>query len=117
MTDRVRALPLRPDLDQRKKQAKELKRREGGTLTQAQRRLAQAHGFPSWPRLRAAVLSLAVPLPGDEVRIEAGPFGGRHGRIASLEAGRREVRVTVRLPAREVDVWLDERHLTRSGSA
>ncbi|GAA4035731.1 hypothetical protein GCM10022247_71740 [Allokutzneria multivorans] len=44
-------LPERPDLGQLRKQAKEIRSASGSTLTEAQRALAQRHGFASWPRL------------------------------------------------------------------
>jgi len=65
-------LPGRPDLDQLRRQARELLRAaaandeealrriravsEKQTLAAAQLAIAREHGFPSWPKLRAAVL-------------------------------------------------------------
>lgn len=65
-------LPVRPDLDQLRRQARELLRAAGAgdaealrrihavsqkrTLSAAQLAIAREHGFPSWPRLRAEVL-------------------------------------------------------------
>jgi hypothetical protein len=46
-------LPDDPDLDQLRRQAKELRRAEGIPLAQAQLRIARRHGFVSWPRLKA----------------------------------------------------------------
>lgn len=49
-------LPLRPSLEQLRKQAKELK--DSGqypTLSQAQFALARQYGFPSWPKLKTAI--------------------------------------------------------------
>jgi ankyrin repeat protein len=52
----VMSLPDRPDLDQLRKQAKELRAKgEARTLAQAQLVLARRHGFPSWARLKRAV--------------------------------------------------------------
>lgn len=67
----MRELPLRPDLDQLRRQARDLRRgaaagdedalrRLGAvsapaTLSGAQLALAREHGFPSWARLKAAV--------------------------------------------------------------
>nr|WP_042183483.1 ankyrin repeat domain-containing protein [Kibdelosporangium sp. MJ126-NF4]CEL15546.1 FOG: Ankyrin repeat [Kibdelosporangium sp. MJ126-NF4]CTQ98212.1 FOG: Ankyrin repeat [Kibdelosporangium sp. MJ126-NF4] len=50
-------LPERPDLNQLRTQAKELRRAAGpdATLSDAQRELARRHGFASWPRLRRHV--------------------------------------------------------------
>ena len=66
------ALPGRPDLDQLRRQARELLRAavandeealrriravsEKQTLSAAQLAIAREHGFPSWPKLRAEVL-------------------------------------------------------------
>jgi Family of unknown function (DUF5990)/Domain of unknown function (DUF5655) len=68
------ALPGRPDLDQLRRQARELLRAaaasdqealrriravsEKQTLSAAQLAIAREHGFPSWPKLRAEVLRL-----------------------------------------------------------
>ena len=53
----VRSLPPSPNLDQLKRQAKELLRREPrlGRLRDAQRALAQEYGFDSWDALRTHV--------------------------------------------------------------
>lgn len=49
------SLPSRPNLEQLRKQAKDLKRSEGhDSLSNAQRALAQRYGFPSWPKLKQA---------------------------------------------------------------
>ncbi len=78
-------LPDRPDLDQLRRQARELHRAAVGgdataldrlrpvsgqvTLSAAQLALAREHGFPSWPRLRADVIRRRTsPVP-------AGPAG------------------------------------------
>ena len=52
----ARALPARPNLDQLKRQAKELLRQQPqvGRLRDAQRTLAGEYGFASWDALRAA---------------------------------------------------------------
>jgi ankyrin repeat protein len=56
MSDARRSLPDRPQIDQLKKQAKELQA-EGRhpSLAAAQRALAQEYGYASWPRLKRAV--------------------------------------------------------------
>jgi ankyrin repeat protein len=56
----ARSLPPRPDLTQLKRQAKELLRRQPqlGRLRDAQRTLAQEHGFASWDALRQHVESV-----------------------------------------------------------
>ena len=67
----MRELPLRPDLDQLRRQARDLRRAAaagdhdavrqlravstGTTLSAAQLALAREHGFPSWARLKAEV--------------------------------------------------------------
>ena len=62
-------LPAAPSLEQLRKQAKELvrERRAGGEpvrLSEAQRELARAYGFPSWPRLKAYVERVSAHGPG-----------------------------------------------------
>ena len=59
------SLPARPNLDQLKRQAKELFRREPqlGRLRDAQRALAEAYGFTSWDALRLHVESVAGVAP------------------------------------------------------
>jgi ankyrin repeat protein len=56
MSEPTSSLPSRPDLDQLKKQAKEL-RASGAhrTLAEAQLALARRHGFASWTKLKRAV--------------------------------------------------------------
>lgn len=52
----TRRLPRRPNLEQLRKQAKELMPGwPGFTLSEAQRELARAYGFDSWPKLKAFV--------------------------------------------------------------
>lgn len=52
----TRRLPRQPNLEQLRKQAKELMAGwPGFTLSQAQRELARAYGFDSWPKLKAFV--------------------------------------------------------------
>ena len=57
----VRSLPSRPHLDQLKRQAKELLRRQPGLgrLRDAQRAVAADYGFASWDMLRSHVESIA----------------------------------------------------------
>ncbi len=56
----VQSLPPRPHLDQLKRQAKELLRRqpEIGRLRDAQRAIAEGYGFTSWDALRRHVESI-----------------------------------------------------------
>src|SRR5579859_3170792 len=82
------ALPGRPDLDQLRRQARELLRAAAAsdeealrriravsdrqTLSAARLAIAREHGFASWPRLRAEVLRQdAEPDAGSQV--DAGP--------------------------------------------
>jgi ankyrin repeat protein len=52
----TRRLPRQPNLEQLRKQAKELMSGwPGFTLSEAQRELARAYGFSSWPKLKAFV--------------------------------------------------------------
>ena len=52
----TRRLPRQPNLEQLRKQAKELQSGwPGFTLSEAQRELARAYGFDSWPKLKAFV--------------------------------------------------------------
>ncbi|MEI9974516.1 MAG: ankyrin repeat domain-containing protein [Ignavibacteriota bacterium] len=52
----TRRLPRRPNLEQLRKQAKELMSGwPGFTLSEAQRELARSYGFDSWPKLKAFV--------------------------------------------------------------
>jgi hypothetical protein len=57
----VRRLPERPNLDQLKRQAKELKSGTTLRLRDAQRLLAQEYGFTSWDALRAHVEAVSGP--------------------------------------------------------
>jgi ankyrin repeat protein len=56
----ARSLPQRPNLDQLKRQAKELLQSQPqlGQLRDAQRTLAEEYGFPSWDALRVHVESI-----------------------------------------------------------
>ena len=51
----ARQLPPRPDLEQLKRQAKELQQSAGVPLHEAQTRLAREYGFASWNKLREEV--------------------------------------------------------------
>jgi hypothetical protein len=56
----AQSLPPRPSLDQLKRQAKELQRRQPalGRLRDAQRAIAERYGFASWDEMRAHVESI-----------------------------------------------------------
>lgn len=60
----VRCLPARPNLDQLKRQAKDLLRRQPqlGRLRDAQRAIAEEYGFTSWDALRSHVESIVGPV-------------------------------------------------------
>lgn len=49
------SLPATPNLEQLRKQAKDLARAGSIRLTEAQLEIARRYGFPSWPKLRAYV--------------------------------------------------------------
>lgn len=51
----TQSLPDQPNLEQLKKQARELQRELGGSLSDAQYQLALRYGFASWPKLKAHV--------------------------------------------------------------
>jgi hypothetical protein len=74
----TRSLPPSPNLDQLKRQAKELLRRQPllGRLRDAQRVIAQQYGFDSWDALRAHVESAGRaargPIQPDELKSEQG---------------------------------------------
>ncbi|HEY6141430.1 MAG TPA: hypothetical protein VI670_27045, partial [Thermoanaerobaculia bacterium] len=51
----ARQLPSHPDLEQLKRQAKELQASAGIPLHEAQTRLARDYGFASWNKLREEV--------------------------------------------------------------
>ena len=110
VTDSVRRLPLRPNLEQYKKQAKELVKTHGVSmsLADAQRAIALEHGFHSWARFRNAVLDASV-----SIAVTAGPFQGRVGTIVELLPHRSEVRVAVDVDGRNLELWLSDHHLSR----
>ncbi len=80
------SLPPRPDLDQLRRQAKELRRAEGVTLAAAQLRIAREHGFASWPRLKAAVESALMDRAARAAALIEASMTGRTGRAARLLA-------------------------------
>jgi hypothetical protein len=66
----MRELPASPDLDQLRRQARELQRTTGTTLALAQLAIAREHGFASWARLKA---ELARRRTGAATRYEVRP--------------------------------------------
>src|SRR5437870_1760002 len=78
-----RKLPVFPNLDYLRKQAKALlrelqQRNPDATLAEAQHAVARAYGFASWAKLKAHVESL--PPPADAVPAEAAGSQGPDGR-------------------------------------
>ena len=57
-------LPVAANLEQLRKQAKDLARAGALKLSDAQLTIAREYGFPSWPRLKAYVERLAAHGPG-----------------------------------------------------
>jgi hypothetical protein len=70
----AQSLPPRPDLDQLKRQAKELLRRQPllGRLRDAQRAIAQQYGFVSWDALRTHVESIISSFSNERVAAQRG---------------------------------------------
>jgi len=65
----VRAMRDNPDIEQLKRQAKELlETMPGARLAEAQFRLAREYGFESWPKLKAAVDGVTVAKLFDAVK-------------------------------------------------
>ena len=55
----IKPLPARPNLAQYRKQAKDLVKKTGSKLTDAQFTLAREHGFDSWPKFAKHIEALA----------------------------------------------------------
>src|SRR5260370_675632 len=104
----MRRLPQRPDLDQLRRQARELQRRSKPlTLSAAQLALARDYGFSSWTRLKAEVerrraLHPALPRRGREPSVEMRSWQGMRDWSAELLEKRtgRNVQAWNRLIAR-----------------
>ena len=66
----ARVLPARPNLNQLKRQAKELLRHQPqvGRLRDAQRTIAEEYGFASWDALRTHVESVVGTVPSSMIR-------------------------------------------------
>lgn len=111
----MRWFPVHPDLEQYKKQAKDRRRDQSGTLAEAHRAIALEHGFASWALFRSAVerLRASALAPGEQVTVSAGPFAGVEGTVRELLATKRAARVAVRIRGRDVDLWLEEQHVGR----
>ncbi|HKA57319.1 MAG TPA: ankyrin repeat domain-containing protein [Gemmatimonadales bacterium] len=83
----ARQLPSRPDLEQLKRQAKELQQSANVPLHEAQTRLAREYGFASWNKLREEVEARALAFDeGVKAFIEAATDGrpDRAQRILEL---------------------------------
>jgi ankyrin repeat protein len=82
----TRRLPRQPNLEQLRKQAKELQTGwPGFTLSEAQRELARAYGFDSWPKLKAFVDGANV------ARLAKAVNAGDLGAVRSLVKARPEL--------------------------
>jgi ankyrin repeat protein len=82
----TRRLPRQPNLEQLRKQAKELMGGwPGFTLSEAQRELARAYGFASWPKLKAFVDGANVARLADAVK------AGDHAAVRKLLKARPEL--------------------------
>jgi ankyrin repeat protein len=55
----IKPLPARPNLEQYRKQAKDLVKKTGSKLADAQFTLAREHGFDSWPKFAKHIEALA----------------------------------------------------------
>src|SRR6202011_3081914 len=64
-------LPDRPSLDHLRHQAKDLQKKQGGRLRDAQRSIAQKYGFASWDALRDHVSRVTGAAPAGR-RTDAG---------------------------------------------
>ena len=141
MSSDRRELPARPNLEQYRKQAKELVRAraagepaaaariarwlpgaskgapsESFLLADAQRVIALEHGYESWPRFRARVETVAAALPfeaGDTIRATQGPFAGMKGEVEEVLIQRSEVRTCLDVRGRPTRVWLGWAHVER----
>jgi ankyrin repeat protein len=78
------SLPERPDLAQLRRKAKELRAREGIPLATAQLKIARAHGFASWPKLKAEVETLLMDREQRAEEFVTASITGRTGRAARL---------------------------------
>ena len=88
----ARSLPRRPDLNQLKRQAKELLQRQPQLcrLRQAQRTIAEEYGFTSWDALRTHVESLGGAVPGAMIKppeLASAAGGSVWNALTASEAG------------------------------
>ena len=84
------SLPVAANLEQLRKQAKDLARAGALKLSDAQLAIAREYGFPSWPRLKAYVERLAAHGPGLQhaYHEDVEYYEGRaEGLLASAEDG------------------------------
>jgi ankyrin repeat protein len=80
------SLPDRPNLDQLRRQAKELRARENIALSEAQLRIARQYGFASWPKLKAEVEARVMTRAQRALALVNASTTGRTGRAARLLA-------------------------------
>lgn len=69
------SLPERPSLEQLRKQAREVQRAEGLSLSEAQHRIAVRYGFASWPKLKRRVEEIAGLRTKTDAFVEAALAG------------------------------------------
>ncbi len=84
MTDKQ--LPPRPDLEQLKRQAKELQQSAGVALHEAQTRLAREYGFASWNKLREEVEARSLEFDAAVTEFLEAATDGRSGRAERILA-------------------------------
>src|SRR5882762_5816283 len=84
MTDKQ--LPPRPDLEQLKRQAKELQQSAGVALHEAQARLAREYGFASWNKLREEVEARSLEFDAAVTEFLEAATDGRSGRAERILA-------------------------------
>ena len=139
MAKRSKSLPDRPNLEQYRKQAKDLvKAHQAGDpdavgritralprrnttralgLTEAQRVIAAEHGFPSWLRFKDRIIATrgsSAPQKGDAVVVTAGPFTGLLGLVSETVPNSPDLVVSLEIHSRSTRVWLHPRHLSRA---
>jgi hypothetical protein len=79
-------LPPRPDLEQLKRQAKELQRSAGVALHEAQTMLAREYGFASWNKLREDVEARTLEFDAAVTRFLEAATDGRRDRAERILA-------------------------------
>ncbi|HKW40684.1 MAG TPA: ankyrin repeat domain-containing protein [Gemmatimonadales bacterium] len=82
----AKQLPARPNLDQLKRQAKELQQSASVPLHEAQTRLAREYGFRSWNALREEVEARTLEFDAAVTEFVAAATDGRRDRAARILA-------------------------------